>query len=294
MIQRLLVFLILTTTLACQNSKQNTSNNKEKMSKTTSNSINVDSLATQLISKVKSKGFKVIADVDHAVGAAKVDLQLRPTRTLIFGNPLGGTKLMQQDQTIGIDLPLKILIWEDENGASNLSYFNGSELTSRYGITEPQAVIEKVNGALADFTGVTKTNLETKNIKDRLITKQSEFDADATFLRLKETVTSKGLTIMAEVSHDKAAASVDLELRPTRLLIFGNPKVGTLLMQSNQEIGLDLPLKVLVHENENGDVFVSYFDATFLAERHNTTDKAEVITKVNGALNGITDVVISE
>ncbi len=256
----------------------------------------VDALASQLITKIESKGFKVIADVNHAAAATKAELNLRPTRTLIFGNPLGGTKLMQQDQTIGLDLPLKILIWEDENGTTNLSYYNGSTLTERYGISDPQAVIDKVNGALAGFSEKPEDVIvqNTSVIKQDLITKKSAYNTDTTFIRLKETIASKGLTIMAEVPHDKAAASVDLELRPTRLLIFGNPKVGTLLMQSDQKIGIDLPLKILVHENEQGETFVSYFNASFLANRYDIVNKKEVITKVNGALNGITDAVVSE
>lgn len=252
-------------------------------------------LAVELISKIEAKGFKVIADVNHSVAAEKVGMQLRPTRTLIFGNPLGGTKLMQQDQFIGLDLPLKILIWESEDGNSNLSYFDGSTLTSRYGITEPKMVINKINTALASFTGNTDvTNKTTSNIKNELISKKSSYNSDTTFTRLKDIVSSKGLTIMAEVPHDKAAASVGLKLQPTRTLIFGNPKIGTLLMQSDQKIGLDLPLKILVHETDNGDVFVSYYNATFLANRYQITDKDEVINKINGALNGITDAVISE
>lgn len=256
----------------------------------------VAELASQLTTVIESKGFKIIADVNHAASAAKVDLELRSTRTLIFGNPLGGTKLMQQDQAIGLDLPLKILLWEGEDGKTNLSYYDGCTLTGRYGILEPKAVIDKVNGALAGFSGKpAEVKIgTTKQIKGELISKKSAHNADTTFSRLKEIITSKGLSIMAEVPHDKAAASVELALRPTRLLIFGNPKVGTLLMQSDQKIGIDLPLKILVHENAQGETYVSYFNASFLSDRYEITDKAEVIAKVNGALNGITDAVVSE
>lgn len=286
-------YLLFVFVLSCNTSQKTTNINIQNMLITVTKDASVDVLAAELKSTIEAKGFKIIADVNHSAGAAKVDMQLRATRTLIFGNPLGGTKLMQQNQTIGLDLPLKILIWEDENGHSNLSYFDGSTLTSRYGITQPEAVINKVNGALASFTGNAETtNQTTANIKSELISKQSNHSADSTFARLKDIVSSKGLTIMAEVPHDKAAISVDLDLRPTRTLIFGNPKIGTLLMQSNQEIGLDLPLKILVHETEKGDVFVSYFNANFLANRYSITDKDEVIAKVNGALNGITDAVI--
>jgi len=294
--KQLYYFLFLCVFVCSCNTPNKTNTiNIKNMLITVTKDASVDVLAKELISKIEAKGFKIIADINHSAGAEKVGMQLRTTRTLIFGNPLGGTKLMQQDQAIGLDLPLKILIWEDDNGQSNLSYFNGSTLTSRYSISQPEMVINKVNNALAGFTGNTETaNKTTSDIKSELISKKSNHSADSTFSRLKDIVLSKGLTIMAEVPHDKAAASVDLVLRPTRTLIFGNPKIGTLLMQSNQEIGLDLPLKILVHETSDGDIFVSYFDATFLANRYSITGKDDVIIKVNGALNGITDAVISE
>jgi uncharacterized protein (DUF302 family) len=255
----------------------------------------VSQLADTLIPQLKEKGFKIMANIDHSIAAKKAGLELRPTRTIIFGNPKGGTLLMQQDQRIGLDLPLKLLIWEDEAGDTQVSYYNGTTLTSRYDISEPQAVIEKVNGALAGFTGnETIKGASVASINDQIITKKSPHTADETFSKLQEVVNSKGLHVMAIIPHDKGAASVGLELRPTRVLIFGNPKVGTLLMQSNQSIGIDLPLKVLVHEDENGDVFVSYFDASFLTARHGITDKAAVVEKVNGALDGITRAVVAE
>ena len=76
----------------------------------------------RLEAEVKAKGLTVFAHVDHAAGAAAVGLKLRPTDLLIFGNAKGGTPLMQQAQTVGIDLPLKALVWQDEPGATWLSY----------------------------------------------------------------------------------------------------------------------------------------------------------------------------
>ena len=115
---------------------------------TVSNEKTVPQLADTLISQLEEKGFKIIANIDHSIAATKAGLELRPTRTLIFGNPKGGTLLMQQDQRIGLDLPLKILVWEDEAGDAQVSYYNATTLTSRYGISGPQAVITKVNGCL--------------------------------------------------------------------------------------------------------------------------------------------------
>jgi uncharacterized protein (DUF302 family) len=76
---------------------------------------------SRLEAEVKAKGLTVFAHVDHAAGAAEVGLPLRATDLLIFGNAKGGTPLMQLDQTIGIDLPLKVLVWQDQAGATWLS-----------------------------------------------------------------------------------------------------------------------------------------------------------------------------
>ena len=101
---------------------------------------------------VKDKGFNVVARVNHSAAAIKSGSALRPTELLIFGNPVLGTKLMQSSQTAGIDLPLKVLIWEDENGAVTLSYNDPSWLKKRHGITDRDKVFTKMAGALNKFS----------------------------------------------------------------------------------------------------------------------------------------------
>jgi uncharacterized protein (DUF302 family) len=91
----------------------------------------------RLEAEVMAKGLTVFAHVDHAAGAAAVGLPLRPTGLLIFGNAKGGTPLMQQAQTIGIDLPLKALVWQDEAGTTWLSYDEPAYLAQRHGVGEP-------------------------------------------------------------------------------------------------------------------------------------------------------------
>ena len=91
----------------------------------------------RLEAEVKAKGLTVFARVDHAAGAAAVGMSLRPTDLLIFGNAKGGTPLMQQAQTVGIDLPLKALVWQDEQGATWLSYNDPAYLAGRHGVGEP-------------------------------------------------------------------------------------------------------------------------------------------------------------
>ena len=88
----------------------------------------------RLVAAVTGKGLTVFARVDHAAGAREVGLALRPTELLIFGNARGGTPLMQARQTIGIDLPLKALIWQDAAGAAWLSYNDPNWLAKQHGL----------------------------------------------------------------------------------------------------------------------------------------------------------------
>ena len=88
----------------------------------------------RLVEAVTRSGMAVLARIDHAGAAQKVGLDLRPTEVLIFGNPKAGTPLMQEVQTMGIDLPLKALVWQDEAGATWLSYNDPSWLAARHGL----------------------------------------------------------------------------------------------------------------------------------------------------------------
>lgn len=103
---------------------------------------------------------------------------------------------------------------------------------------------------------------------DGLTTMVSSFGPKETMDRLEAEVRAKGMTVFARIDHAAGAAEVGLPLRPTELLIFGSAKAGTPLMQANQAIGIDLPLKALVVEDAAGKVWLSYNDPRWLAQRH--------------------------
>jgi uncharacterized protein (DUF302 family) len=103
---------------------------------------------------------------------------------------------------------------------------------------------------------------------DGLITLKSSAGPRDTRDRLVAAITEKGLTIFARIDHAAGAAEAGLALPPTALLIFGNAKGGTPLMQANQTIGIDLPLKALVWQDASGQTFLSYNDPLWLAQRH--------------------------
>ena len=96
----------------------------------------------RLETEIRAKGMKVFARIDHAAGAAEVGLTLRPTELIIFGNARAGTPLMQSEQTIGIDLPLRALVWEDAAGKTWLSYNEPSWIMGRHGVRNVEQMIK--------------------------------------------------------------------------------------------------------------------------------------------------------
>lgn len=107
----------------------------------------------KLEADIKAKGMTIFAHVDHAAGAAAAGLSLRPTDLLIFGNAKGGTPLMQSAQTIGIDLPLKILVWQDAADKTWLSYNDPAWLAKRHAL--PPATEGTVTALSAMLKAVT-------------------------------------------------------------------------------------------------------------------------------------------
>jgi uncharacterized protein (DUF302 family) len=107
-----------------------------------------------------------------------------------------------------------------------------------------------------------------------LVTVRSHHSVAATIDRLEAALKAAGVTVFARVDHAAGAQSVGMPLRPTLLLVFGNPRAGTPLMQANQTIGLDLPLKVLAWEDAQGAVWATYNDPAWLAARHGLGDNA--------------------
>jgi uncharacterized protein (DUF302 family) len=107
----------------------------------------------RLVAAVTSRGLNVFARIDHAAGAASVSQELRPTLLVIFGNPRGGTPLMQDRQTAGIDLPVKALAWEDADGAVWLTYNDPHWLARRHGLgASSAAAVAAIESGLATVT----------------------------------------------------------------------------------------------------------------------------------------------
>jgi len=106
------------------------------------------------------------------------------------------------------------------------------------------------------------------NINNGILSKASNHSVDETLERLKRILQAKGVNVFAIVDHSGEAEKAGLKMRPTKLVIFGNPKAGTPLMQAAPTTAIDLPLKILIWEDAQGKVWVSYNSPAYLQERH--------------------------
>jgi uncharacterized protein (DUF302 family) len=123
---------------------------------------------------------------------------------------------------------------------------------------------------------------------DGLVTVLSSFAATQTMDRLEAAIKAKGLTVFARIDHGAGAASAGLPLRPTELLVFGNAKGGTPLMEASQTVGIELPLKALVYQDAAGKVWLAYNDPAWIARRHglgaSAATNVQALADVLGAL----------
>jgi uncharacterized protein (DUF302 family) len=117
-----------------------------------------------------------------------------------------------------------------------------------------------------------------------LITLKSSRNVKETADQLENALRTKGMTVFIRINHAAGAQKVGQTLRPTELLIFGNPKVGTPLMQCSQSVAIDLPQKALIWEDASGQVWLAYNDPHYLAQRHGIVGCDEVLKKVATAL----------
>jgi len=315
----------------------------------------VDETVSQLQSTIQDRGLILLPTVDHAANAQSVNQELRPTQLIIFGNPNLGTQLMQSQQSVGIDLPQKILVWEDETGQVNVSYNDPQYLQSRHNLAGVDDVLTTIANAVGGLTSTVAAETEsaipgesapttlpvtgadtnsmpwwligggvlvvgaawllrrrgwstllvlvatplllamlsqpgvTAQESNGLVSVDGSYSVQETVNRLQTAMEERGLTVMTTINHAANAESVGMELRPTQLIIFGNPNLGTQLMQSSQTVAIDLPQKFLVWEDAEGQVHMTYNDPQYLAQRHGITDRDDVLTTISNALSGLAE-----
>jgi len=267
----------------------------------TKSKTTLDETYSALIASLEANpNIKIVTEVDHMANAASVDKALNPTKIVFFGNPNLGTPLMQKNQLAGLDLPQKILVYQNDEDEVYAGFNNTTYFGNRHGLTSME-VLPTIQGALTNLsTGASQDTLVTAensevDIEEGIIIKKVNGSCDAAYTRLRAAIENNpNLKIIFELDHKANAAKVNLELDPTRLIVFGNPNLGTPLMQNAQTTALDLPQKMLLWTEANGDSYVAYNDPAFLVYRHGITENEEVLQTITGALDKLSDVAVGE
>ena len=259
----------------------------------------------------RNENINLLGVVDHSAAAASVDMELPPTRVVFFGNPALGSPLMQRRRSVGIDLPQKLLVWEGENGTTYVGYNTTPYLSTRHELPADIDQLQTINGALANFAssvageaeayrtelasvGNTGDNLGSIAGGSGLESVTSNEDFATTVSNLELVLEDRGFRVPFVVEHSRAAAANDIELGPTTLFIFGNPNVGTPLMQLERRIAVDLPQKMLVWEDDDGTVRLTYNNPAYVLNRHGVADLPPNVTNIAGALAGIAEAAAGE
>src|SRR5215471_12596971 len=148
------------------------------------------------------------------------------------------------------------------------------------------------SGALLVFTlALAAPDAVSAANDDGIVRIKSAYSMPETIKRIKKDVADKGIMFFNEIDQSKLAADAGVTLRPSTLLVFGNPPLGTLFLTSNPSAGLDWPVRVLVYQDDQGDVLVLYTDFAWIARRHGITDRDGAFKKAADVIASITSTV---
>jgi uncharacterized protein (DUF302 family) len=134
---------------------------------------------------------------------------------------------------------------------------------------------------------LTVTSAAVSKAEDGIIKVKSAYSVTETIERLKQDIAAKGILFFSEIDQTKLAAHAGITLRPSTLLVFGNPPLGTLFLTSNPNSGLDWPVRLLVIQDEKGDVYAVYTDFDWIAKRHGISDRKEQFDTANKVVASI-------
>lgn len=155
------------------------------------------------------------------------------------------------------------------------------------------ASVETILNAPDKMQSTPKT-MAAINAEKGLVTMQSHHSVQETADKLAALIESKGMKVFARVDHQKNAQGVDLTLRPTQVIMFGNPKAGTPLMNCEQSVAIDLPQKILISEDADKKVWLSYNNPEYLKKRHNIKGCDTQLANIAKALDGVSKAAIAK
>ena len=250
-----------------------------------------DALKTEINA---NNNLEVIAEINHAQNANSAGMTLDNTRTIYYSNSIITAMLMENNMKLGLDLPLRISVYENTN--KRTAIFNSSAyLENRYALNDPSnlQLLEDTQSSVVSIAGETSVqyNRVIADPVDGITLVLSENDFDTTYDNIVQNINAlTGVTIFAEIDLKANALETGIELPPAKLIIFGNPNLGTPLMQDKPSISVDLPQKMLVYQNSLGAVNVAYNNPYYLSERHDlSTSSNDNLATIADALATIAD-----
>ncbi len=255
-----------------------------------------DATASRLDSALQANdAISVVAQIDHAANAQQTELSLPAMRVTLFGNPQLGTPLMQANPQAGIDLPQKMLVYGATPTEALVFYNDPVYLAQRHSLADV-GTIDTMTTALQRFAqqvaGTAPSVLGAAEVEAGagLAVMESSRSVDDAYRQIRSAIEgTDALSIVAELDHAANAARVGMELAPTRLIVFGNPQLGTPLMQSEPTAALDLPQKMLVYQDSAGTTQIAYNEPSFLARRHGLTGHDATLQQMSDALQSLAE-----
>lgn len=242
--------------------------------------IDVSSAVAELKTTLEQQGFKIALIVNHSGAAASVDLVLNPNQVIFAQLPRRLEKrLLRKGKTIGLDLPIKFHVFE-ENGVIKLSVNTLGYLIDRHDLHIQDFVLKLTNRLMRQFGS-------SEAEGHGLITIQSQQSVEETVQALQDAITvnpDARIPLILEYGDGKRRGN---RFPFPVLIVFGNPNVGTPLMQADPRMGIDLPLKFLVWTDTKGQVNITYNDLRFLAGRINLTGLDDRLNAISNALNNL-------
>lgn len=136
--------------------------------------------------------------------------------------------------------------------------------------------------------------VESANVEDGVVRVRSAYSLTETLDRLKQDVAAKGIMMFSVIDQAKLAADAGIKLRPSVLLVFGNPALGAQFITSKPQAGLDWPVRLLVQEDQSGQVWATYTDFAWIARRHRITDREPAFSKASSVIASITSSIAKQ
>jgi len=236
---------------------------------TTANSV--DEAVTFITTTLHQQKYEVLGVINHQQNAANVGLTLRPTQVILFRKQNQERSLTRRSSTVAIDLPFKILVYENDSGEIKLKTNDIGYYIDRHEIPIRETRLHQLDATLDQF-----------GLNDNgLVHVKSQQSVSDTIAKLRSVLEAAGFFIPFEINFNKRKNHPS----NSTLLIFGNPNVGTLLMQNQQEIGIDLPQKFLVYSDHQGETHIIYNHPRFIAKRAGIQGLDTLLSNVTNALN---------